>query len=215
MLRLRALIICINKVDDFTGKINTFLPDNQVFVSRPALFFYPIGYLCNSILFFHQLRSPRRVAEWDQPLAKSYPPLYRIHKGLLNAVEEQYADEENDDHGYEAVTQHGPTEASPADEGMPESFYDGRDGVYVGNPAPILGNGWDGVNDWRGVHPQLDAKGDQEAQVAIFCGQGGDDDAKAESQAGHQQDQQWKKQGIFCDLNIRASADEVNHKAEE
>ena len=50
-------------------------------------------------------------------------------------------------------------------------------------------DGGDWVDHRRGIHEQLHPESYQKAQVAILCGQRGNNDAKSKPQAGHDQDQ--------------------------
>ena len=141
--------------------------------------------------------------------------LNRVHKGLFDLVEDQGAHEEHQQHGGQTVTQHAPADGPGAQEGSPKGLHNGGDRVDQRHPAPARGNRRDGVDDGRGVHPQLHAEGDQEAQVTVLGGQGGDDDPKAQPQTGHQEDQHGQQQGIDGDLHRRALQHEEQHKAQE
>ena len=50
------------------------------------------------------------------------------------------------------------------------------------------------INHGGGIHGQLYPKLHQKNQIAVFGGQGGDDEAEAQSQPRQQQDQYWKQE---------------------
>ncbi len=118
------------------------------------------------------------------------PPSDGVHKGLFDAVEEQHAEQQGQQHDAQAVEQVQGVQFAGAQEGEAEAFDDGGERVELDIQAVLLGDGGERVDDRGGVHPQLHAKADQEAQVAVAGGQGGDDDAEAQSEAGHHQQQQ-------------------------
>ena len=65
---------------------------------------------------------------------------------------------------------------------MAEGLNNAGHGVELNDP--FVG-GWGGaerVNDSCGIHHELDAEGDQEGEVAVLRGEGGDDKAQAEAQ---------------------------------
>ena len=116
---------------------------------------------------------------------------YCIHEGLLNMGEQEDADEE--DQGGEAGTERQVlgTEGAGAQKAVTEGLDDRGHGIEQDEPeetaALELGQG---INDRGGVHGELDGKADQEAQVTVLGGQGGDDDAAAQAEPGHDQDQE-------------------------
>lgn len=62
-------------------------------------------------------------------------------------------------------------------------------GVGLNQGLEAGSKGGDRVDDRGGVHKELDAELHQEAQVAVFGGEGGDDDAKSEVEVGHHEDE--------------------------
>jgi hypothetical protein len=126
----------------------------------------------------------------------SFQLLYRIHKGLFDAVEEDHTDEKDHQHGAKAVTQHRPADGAGAQKSKPKGFHDGRDRVDDHQPAVLGRDGGDRVNDRGGIHPQLHAEGHQKAQVTVLGGQRRDDDAKAQSQPSHQEQEHGQQKDI-------------------
>lgn len=93
-----------------------------------------------------------------------------------------------------------------AEEGKAKGLDDGGHGIGEDDPLEAFGDGGDGVDDGRGIHQQLDAEGHQEAQVTVFGGEGGDDDAKSQPEAGHHQDQErGERDPDPIGLNLRAA----------
>lgn len=72
-----------------------------------------------------------------------------------------------------------------AQEGIAKRLHDRRHRVGQDHPPEAFGDGRNGVDDRRGVHEQRYAKGDEEAQVAVFGGQRGNDDTEAQAKPCH------------------------------
>lgn len=109
-----------------------------------------------------------------------------IDESFFNSIEDDYTDEQDDEHKACAVCQTRPGGVAGAEEAFAEGFDDGGNGVDVGHPAPLFGDAGDGVDDRRTIHPEADAKTDQVLQVTVFRGHGGDDDAEAKAESGHE-----------------------------
>ena len=113
---------------------------------------------------------------------------HRIHKRLLDAVEDQAAQEDDHQHEAEAVEQITQFGFARAQEGVAEGLHDGRHRVGQDNPLEALRDGRARVDNRRGVHEQLHAEGDQETQVTVFSSERGDDDAEAQAEDGRYED---------------------------
>src|ERR1035441_3230328 len=146
----------------------------------------PLGSLTNSRIvaaanFFVRSRNSTGSRPWFIS-AFCFPnfcfsPSDRIHKRPLDVVEEDDAEEKDasDDPGADA--QVAPTEKAFAKEGVAEGFDDRGHRVQDDHPTGGGVKHRQRVNDRGGIHGQLDAKGDQNLQVAVFRGQRGHDDA--------------------------------------
>lgn len=121
--------------------------------------------------------------------------LDRVDEGFFDTVKDQNADQEDNQHEAGAVGEAAPGGIAGTQEAGTEGLDDGGDGVDIGNPAPLFGDAGDGVDDGGAVHPEADAEGDQVLEVTVFGGHGGDDDAEAKAEAGHEEDQEGKGQG--------------------
>lgn len=128
-----------------------------------------------------------------------------VNEGFFDAVEDDGADEKDHEHESGAVGQAQPGGVAGAQKSCPEGFNDRCDGVYIRHPAPILRNAGHRVDDWRGIHPQANSKAYQVLQIAIFCGHGGDDDAKAQPEPSHQHQKYWQREGPGREPDIRTA----------
>ena len=145
-----------------------------------------------------------------------FSPLHRIHKRLLHPVEDHRADEDDRQHEAETVEQAAQVHAARAEEGVAEGLHDGRHRVGEDDPLPARRDGRDRVDDRRGVHQQRHAKSDEEAQVAVLGRQRGDDDAEAQSQPGHDEDEQRRERGPQpVDPHVRAAQREEKDERQE
>ena len=126
-----------------------------------------------------------------------------VHEGFLDAVEGDDTEGEEDNHEDETVDEPAPTdEHAGVEESVLEGLDDGGDGIQ----AHQLMNGdaheehalglREGIDDRRGVHPQLHDEGEEDLQVAVLGGPGGDEDAKAQGQAGHHEQQHGEEEGV-------------------
>ena len=108
--------------------------------------------------------------------------LNRIDEGFLRLVKNNDAQYEGNEGEGNGVAQCLEGKAALAQEPIAEGFYNSGHGVEFDDP--FVG-GWgraEGVDDSCGVHHELDAEGDQKGEVAVFRGEGGDDEAQAEAQ---------------------------------
>jgi hypothetical protein len=109
----------------------------------------------------------------------------RVHEGSFDVVEEQDAEEKNDQGDGDAVQHVQRVETAGAKTGVPESLDDGRHGIDQNEPAIVLRDGIEGINDWFGVHEELDAKPHKLLQVSVSRGERRNDDAPAKAKSGH------------------------------
>ncbi len=138
-----------------------------------------------------------------------------VNERLLDAVKNHHANEHHHKHEGGGVAQACPGGVAGAEEARPEGLDDRGDGVDVHHPAPALRDAGDGDDDGCGVHPQGNAEGDQVAQVAVFGGERGDDDAEAQTQPSHQEDQQGQGECPEGEGDVRAAEEEIQVKAQE
>jgi len=72
-----------------------------------------------------------------------------------------------------------------AQEAEAEGFDDARHGVELNEPFVFRWGGAQRVNDGGGVHHELDAESDQKSEVAVFGGEGRNDQPKAKAKQSH------------------------------
>lgn len=129
--------------------------------------------------------------------------LHRVHKRLLDAVEDDDAAEQKDNHEGETVGQ-----PAPADErtGIEEAELEGLDDrshrVQAHQESQVKASyglalnlaQW--VNYRSRVHPKLNDEREQNLKVTVFCRHRGDDDSEAERQTGNHHDEQRKQKDV-------------------
>jgi hypothetical protein len=130
-------------------------------------------------------------------------------------VEEQHPKYQDDEHEAKAVEQVQEVESSGAEEGVAESFDDRRQGVRQDQGLEGFRHRRHGVNHWRQVHPELHTKCHQVAQVAVAGGQRGDQNAEAQPEAGHHQEQNWCQQQGCIRLHRVAQQGIDDYEADE
>jgi len=141
--------------------------------------------------------------------------LNSVHEGGFDAVEDDGADDDDDNHEDERIEQVHGVEGTSAQEGVAEGFDDGGHGVGLDNGLEAGGDGGDRVDDGGGVHEELDAELHQEAQVAVFGGEGGNDDAKSEAEAGHHEDEHGGDQDPPVGAQVCTGEGEETHEGQE
>ena len=103
--------------------------------------------------------------------------LHSIHESLFGAVEEDDGEEHGDAEEDGTVEEPGDGEGADTETAVLEGLEDGRQRIDI-EVDLILGRGEaHRVDDGRGVHQELDTEGDEHCQIAIFSGQGGDDES--------------------------------------
>ena len=115
--------------------------------------------------------------------------LYRIHECSFYSVKNHCPYYHHHNHKAEGIEEVHGVEGAGAEEGVAKGFDDGGHGIGLDEGLEAGGDGGDRVDDRGGVHEELDTELHQEAQVAVFCSEGGDDDAKSEAEAGHHEDE--------------------------
>ena len=146
---------------------------------------------------------PNQVHHAMTIVSMAFTFLHRIHKTLLDFVENHNTQPQKNYHKCKTVGEPAPAdEGSGTKETVLESLDDGGHGVEEHNGVEIhschylafhLG---EGIDDRRGVHPQLHDEGEEDLQVAVLGGPGGDEDAKAQGQAGHHEQQHGEEEGV-------------------
>ena len=139
-----------------------------------------------------------------------------IHKGRFYAIKNDCANNHDHQHKAKTVEQIQRVDRAAAQEGEAEGFDDGGHGVELDDPLEAFGDGGAGVDDRGGVHEEGDAEADQEAQVAVLGGEGGDEDAESEAEAGHHQHQDGGEgDPTPVGLDGRADQDKIEDEGEE
>ena len=79
----------------------------------------------------------------------------------------------------------GNSEALPwdcaAEEDGAEALDDGGHWVEIHEEGVFFGNHAGRVDDGRGIHGELDSETDEKGEIAVFCGERGDDDTGPKS----------------------------------
>ena len=118
-------------------------------------------------------------------------PLNSVHESLFGAIEDEDGEEEGDDEETCAIEEACDVEGADTEAGVLEGFEDGGEGVDVQEGAILLGGETQGIDDGSGVHQQLNTKGDEELEVAVFRGPGGDDEAPGHGMKADKDYQYW------------------------
>jgi hypothetical protein len=110
--------------------------------------------------------------------------LHRVHEGALDFFEHDDAEEKErgGDCGGDSETL--PWDCAAEEDGA-ETLNDGGHGVEIHEESVFFWNhaGW--VDDGGGIHGELDTETDEEGEIAVFCGERGDDDTGSEAEQGH------------------------------
>ena len=102
--------------------------------------------------------------------------------------EDNDGEEEGNAHEDGAVKKSTPVERTTTQTTVFESFKDGSEGVESDDVAVFLRCCREGIDDWSGIHEELDAKLNQELHVTVFGGHGGDDKSPRHAMHGNQED---------------------------
>ena len=97
--------------------------------------------------------------------------LNHIHEVLLSAIEYDNTEKEDDYGEGKAVEEIRPFEHSDASESILKRLGDGCERICHYQPylvGIVVLHHRERINHRRGIHPQLDSEGDEEAEVSIF-----------------------------------------------
>ena len=137
-----------------------------------------------------------------------------VHEGALYFIENDHADQEQQDHEEEAVAEGEPGEVALAQGGVAEGLDDGGHRIGEDERAKrALRHHAEGIDDRRGVHPELHDEGEEDGQVAIFGGQRGDQDAESQAQPRDHQDEQRRERERPGDGYLRSA--EIEYKKQD
>ena len=98
-----------------------------------------------------------------------------IHETLLGAVEDDDSEEHGGTKDAETVEKTCDVEGASAEERVFEGLEDGGERIDVEEYPVLLRRETQGIDDWRGVHQELDAEAYQHIEVAVFGGHRRDD----------------------------------------
>jgi len=115
---------------------------------------------------------------------KQCPKLHRIHKGALNFFEHNDADEKQCGGDRSGDSQALPGDCAAEEDGA-EALDDRCHGVEIHEESVFFRNYAGRVDDGSGIHGELDSETDEEGEIAVFCGERGDDDTGSEAEQGH------------------------------
>ena len=125
----------------------------------------------------------------------------RIHKGALDAAEQNQAEEENQQADAPAQKIVPEIEVAKAKHRITECRDDRRDRVEQIKSQPLLRHEPQAVGNRAAVLPELQAEANQHGKIAVFGGDRGDDDAAADGEHHHVQHlhRHQKKHGRHAD----------------
>ncbi len=137
-----------------------------------------------------------------------------VHESALYLVENDHTEQEQQDHEEEAVAEGEPGEVALAQGGVAEGLDDGGHRIGEDERAKrALRHHAEGIDNRRGVHPELHNEGEEDGQVAIFGGQRGDQDAESQAQPRDHQDEQRHERERPGDGYIRSA--EIEYKKQD
>lgn len=139
-----------------------------------------------------------------------------VHEGALHPIKDNDAEKQQHHHKAEAIAERGPTEVSLPQRSEAESLDDRGHRIGLDERAKrALGHHAEGIDDRRGIHPELHDEGEEDGQVAIFGGQRGDQDAESQAQPRDHQDEQRRERERPGDGNVRSAEIEHEIQAQE
>ncbi len=103
--------------------------------------------------------------------------LYSVHEALLGAVEEEDSEEHHDDESEGAIEHTPGIESADTEAGVLERLKDGGEGVDIEEQPVLLGSKGKGIDDWRGIHQELNTEGDEHVEVTVLGGERRDDES--------------------------------------
>ena len=142
--------------------------------------------------------------------------LNRIHERALDLVEDDDAEEEQDAHEGEGVGEGCPGEVALTEGGVFEGLDNGGHGVGKDEGAEgAFGNHAEGIDDGGAVHPELDDEGEEDAEVTVFGGHGGYQDAKAQAESGKHDNKDGEQQDGPVGTDVAAREEEPEVEGDE
>ena len=144
--------------------------------------------------------------------------LYCVHEALLGAVEEDDSEEHDDDEGEGAIEDAPEVEGAHAEAGIFEGFEDGGEGVDVQECLVFFRGEGEGVDDWGGVHQELNTEADEHVEVTVFSGERGDDESPRHSVESNHSYEDREKKNVPRDSNLEVleqyevNVDEYEHQ---
>ena len=139
--------------------------------------------------------------------------LHRVHEGLFDAVEEEDAAEGDQQRDAPAEQDVLRSQGTAAEEHASEQLDDDCHRVAEVERLPLRRDHVDRVDDGRRVHPEVDAEADQVVQIAVFGRQRRDDDAAAEAEKRHVQQQQRQIEDVPGDVRNAVAERKVREEA--
>ena len=103
--------------------------------------------------------------------------LYSVHEALLGAIEEDDGEEHDDEEGDGAIEQPPDVEGADTEAGVFECLEDRSEGVDVEECLVLLWSEREWIDDWGGIHQELDTEADEHIEVTVFGGERGDDES--------------------------------------
>ena len=103
--------------------------------------------------------------------------LYSVHEALLGAIEEDDGEEHDDEEGDGAIEQAPDVEGAYAEAGIFECLEDRSEGIDVEECLILLRGEGEGIDDWGGIHQELNTETDEHIEVTVFGGERGDDES--------------------------------------
>jgi len=132
-------------------------------------------------------RETREDAKKRRPQTES---LNRITKCPLDTAEYHNPPQEYKATHSEADTQLPAFHNAGPEKGVAKAFDDRHHGIQHQNPTPFVRHAGKRVKNATGIHPELDAESDEQREIFISCGEGGNEAADPDSKQGHLQEQQ-------------------------
>ena len=103
-------------------------------------------------------------------------------------AEYHHAAEENEATHSEADAQLPALHDAGPEECISEAFDNRNHGIDNQNPAPFFLHAGERVENATGIHPELHAESDEQGEIFIPCGEGGNEATYPDSQEGHLQE---------------------------
>ena len=124
---------------------------------------------------------------------KQCPKLHRIHKSALDFFEHNDAEKKESGGDRRSDSQALPWDCAAEEDGA-EALDDRCHGVEIHEESVFCRNYAGRVDDGGGIHGELDSETDEECEIAVFCGERGDDDTGTEAEQSHDSKKNGRKQ---------------------